>query len=248
MSNKLKLSVIVPVYNEAATIAEILIRLVKVKDVAEVIVVDDGSQDESVKQIKKLIGSSSSGTKKTRITAVVKNNSPFAKIKLFKKQNGGKGSAVRLGLTKVTGNYVLIQDADLEYDPADIPTLLEPIKQNKAEVIYSSRFLGPHLNLLFWHKVANNFLNFLINILYNTTLSDMESCYKVLPTDLMHNLKLKANRFDLEPEITCKVLKRGIKIFEVPISYVGRDFKDGKKIRWQDGWEALWVIVRERVF
>lgn len=218
----MKLSVIVPAYNEEATVAQLLQKLVKVPQVKEVIVVDDGSTDKTLRQIKK-----------------VKSN----KLKVFDKENGGKGSAVRFGLRKVTGDYVLIQDADLEYDPEDIHLLLDPIIKGKAQVVYGSRFLGPHSNLLYWHKVGNNLLNFIVNILYNTTLSDMETCYKILPTKLMRELGLRAYQFDLEPEITCKVLKKGIRIFEVPISYVGRDFSQGKKITWRDGLDALRVII-----
>lgn len=229
----MKLSVIVAVYNEQDTVRQLLTKLVKVKAVKEVIVVNDGSTDETKKELEKLMRSRNLKEKK--------------KIQIFHKKNGGKGSAIRHGLNKVTGDYVLIQDADLEYDPDDIPALLEPVKKGKAEVIYGSRFLGPHSNLLFWHRVGNGFLNFLVNILYNTTLSDMETCYKLIPTRLMKSLDLKANAFDLEPEITCKLLRKGVRIFEVPISYVGRDFSEGKKITWQDGIEALRVILSLRL-
>ncbi len=225
MQEQVNLSVIMPVYNEAKTVEEILTRLSKVKEVSEIIVVDDGSTDDSVKLIKKF---------------ALKNKN----IKFFAKQNGGKGSAVRFGLSKVAGNYVMIQDADLEYDPADIPAMLAPVLTDKAKVIFGSRFLGPHSNLLFWHRAGNFFLNLVINLLYDTTLSDMETCYKLLPTDLMKELDLKANGFDLEPEITCKVLQKKIRIFEVPISYVGRDFTEGKKITWEDGFAALAMIFK----
>lgn len=224
----MKLSVIVPVYNEAATVGEILRRLKKQKLVSEVIVVDDGSTDASLKKIKKEVGKSK-------------------KIHVFSKENGGKGSAIRYGLAKVTGDYVLIQDADLEYDPEDIPALIDPIEKGKAEVVYGSRFLGPHSNLLFWHRLGNQFLNLTTNILYNTTLSDLETCYKVLPTKLFLELDVKSNNFDIEPEITCKLLRRGVRIFEVPISYVGRDFTEGKKITWRDGFSALRVILGLRI-
>jgi len=163
------------------------------------------------------------------------------------KKNGGKGSAVRLGLTKVTGDYTMIQDADLEYDPDDIPEMLKPLKKGKAEVIYGSRFIGPHSNLLFWHRLGNSLLNLSVNLLYDTTLSDMETCYKLLPTKLWRALKIRANKFDIEPEITCKVLKRGYKIYEVPITYVGRDFSEGKKITWRDGLDAFRVIISLRL-
>lgn len=224
---KLQLSVIVPVYNEAATVQQILKRLLAVKDVSEVVVVDDGSSDESVAQIKKI---------------------KDKRLKLIQKANGGKGSAIREGLAHVTGNYVLIQDADLEYDPADIPELLKPIKTGKAEIVYGSRFLGPHLNLLFWHWVGNHALNLLVNILYNTTLSDMETCYKVMPTEYLREVDIQSNSFDMEPEITCKLLNKGHRIFEVPISYTGRDFEEGKKITWRDGVVALKVILVLRFF
>jgi glycosyltransferase involved in cell wall biosynthesis len=218
----MKLSVIVPVYNEAATVKKVLSNLVKVKEVKEVIVVDDGSTDGSQKEIKKVISK---------------------KINYFKKPNGGKGSAVRLGLKKVTGDYTLIQDADLEYDPREIPQLLKPLDREGVSVVYGSRFIGAHSNLLFWHRVGNAFLNFVVNLLYNTTLSDMETCYKLLPTDLFKKLHVSANGFDIEPEITCKLLRRGYNIFEVPISYVGRDFSQGKKITWLDGLDAFRVVV-----
>jgi glycosyltransferase involved in cell wall biosynthesis len=223
----MKLSVIVPVYNEQATVRQLLEKLVKVSQVKQVVVVDDGSADQTVHEIKKV-------------------KSP--KIELFQKDNGGKGSAVRLGLTKVTGDYVLIQDADMEYDPEDIPIMVEPVTKGKAEVVYGSRFLGPHLNLLFWHRVGNSMLNLLVNILYNTTLSDMETCYKLVPTQVLRDLNLVSNSFELEPEITCKLLKRSVRIYEVPISYVGRDFSQGKKITWRDGFSAVGVILKQRFF
>ncbi|MFH1966997.1 MAG: glycosyltransferase family 2 protein [Patescibacteria group bacterium] len=219
----MQLSVIVPVYNEQATVRQLLTRLVKVPQVKQVVVVDDGSTDKTVREI---------------------NQVKSLKIELFKKPNGGKGSAVRLGLTKVTGDYVLIQDADLEYDPTDIPAMIEPVLNGKAKIVFGSRFLGPHLNLLFWHRVGNSLLNFLVNILFNTTLSDMETCYKLVPTQVLRDLNLTSHGFDLEPEITCKLLRHGYKIYEVPISYMGRDFLEGKKITWQDGIVAVGVILK----
>ncbi|MFH2118683.1 MAG: glycosyltransferase family 2 protein [Candidatus Paceibacterota bacterium] len=232
MISLMKLSAIMPVYNEEATIVEILKKLISIPAVSEVIVVNDGSTDSSEQKIKSLLKLQQKGVKK---------------IKYFAKQNGGKGSAIRLGLTKVTGDYTMIQDADLEYDPDDIPELIKPIKKGRAEVIYGSRFLGPHSNLLFWHRLGNTFLNLLVNVLYNTTLSDMETCYKVLPTKLFRSLNIQANKFDMEPEITCKVLKAGYNIYEVPITYVGRDFSEGKKITWRDGLDAVWVIFSLRL-
>ena len=228
----MKLSVIVPVYNEEATISEILKRLVVVPVVKEVIVINDGSTDQTEQRIKKFLNSKQKGTKK---------------ISYFKKANGGKGTAIRYGLAKVTGDYTLIQDADLEYDPDDIPALMEHIVKGRVDVVYGSRFIGPHSNLLFWHRLGNSLLNFFVNVLYDTTLTDMETCYKVLPTELFRQLDIQSNKFDLEPEITCKLLKRGVKIFEVPITYVGRDFSEGKKISWRDGVEALRVIFGLRM-
>lgn len=222
----MKLSVIVPVFNEELTVAKLLRSLIAIKDVSEIIVVDDGSTDQTAKEIKKI---------------------KSTKIQYWHKVNGGKGSAVRFGLDHVTGTHVLIQDADLEYDPRDIPHLLEPIKDGKIEIVYGSRFLGPHLNLLFWHRVGNGLLNFAVNILYNTTLSDMETCYKVIPVEVLKSLELSARGFELEPEITCKLLKKGYRIFEVPISYLGRDFSEGKKITWKDGITALETIVKVRL-
>jgi glycosyltransferase involved in cell wall biosynthesis len=225
--SKVKLSVIMPVFNEAATVGVVLKKLVKQTSVKEVLVIDDGSTDSSGKIIKK-----------------IKN----PKIKYYCKQNGGKGSAIRYALPLVSQDFVLIQDADLEYDPDDIAVLIAPIAKEKVTVVYGSRFLGPHLNLLFWHRVGNHFLNFVINVLYNTTLSDMETCYKVLPTAVLRDLNLQSSSFEIEPEITCKLLKRNIKIYEVPISYFGRDFSEGKKISWRDGFTALHTIMKERFF
>jgi len=221
-----------PVYNEEATVTAILNRLVSVPAVSEVIVVNDGSRDSSEQKIISFMKSRQKNAKK---------------IKYFAKENGGKGSAVRLGLTKVTGDYTMIQDADLEYDPEDISELLKPIKRHRSQVVYGSRFLGPHSNLLFWHRVGNALLNLVVNLLYNTTLSDMETCYKLLPTKLFKELDIQADKFDLEPEITCKVLKRGYNIYEVPITYVGRDFSEGKKITWRDGIDAAKVIFTLRL-
>jgi len=219
------LSVIVPVFNEEKTVAQVIKKLLFQKEVGEIVVVDDGSIDNTLKEIRK---------------------HKDKRLRVFSKGNGGKGSAICYGLTKVTGEYVLIQDADLEYDPEDIPALLEPVRKGKAKVIYGSRFLGPHLNLLYWHRVGNSLLNFFVNILYNTTLSDTETCYKLLPVKLMKELNICSNNFDIEPEITCKVLKRGISIYEVPISYVGRTYSAGKKITWRDGVTAFFTVIALR--
>lgn len=222
---RVKLSVIVPVYNEEATVDNVINKLLKAKDIHEIIVVDDGSTDDTKNKLSKF---------------------KHRKLSIFHKPNGGKGSAIVYGLTKVTGDHVLIQDADLEYDPEDIPILLDPIKKEKAEVVYGSRFLGAHSNLLFWHRKGNDFLNFMINLLYNTTLSDMETCYKVVPTHMLRDIKIRRQKFDIEPEITCKLLLKKISIFEVPITYVGRDFSQGKKITWRDGIDAVKIILGMR--
>lgn len=221
----MNISVIVPVYNEEDTIQIILGKLLNIKTIFEIIVVDDGSTDKTLTKLKQL---------------------KHKKIRVFQKPNGGKGSAVRYGLNKVRSDYVLIQDADLEYHPDDIQYLIEGVEKRNVEVVYGSRFLGPHSNLFFWHLVGNRLLNFLVNILYDTTLSDMETCYKLLPTKLFRELHLESNGFDIEPEITCKILRRGIRIYEVPISYVGRDFSQGKKITWMDGLSAVYIIFKWR--
>ena len=225
----MKLSIIIPVFNEEKTVEEIIQRVkkVKVKGVhKEVIVVDDGSSDGSAQKIKKIKGIES----------------------IFLKQNQGKGTAVCAGLEKASGEYVLIQDADLEYDPQDYPKLLEPILKERAEVVYGSRFLGPHKNMLFWHFLANQCISLLTNILYNSTLSDIEVGYKVFPRKLGLELSLQARGFDFEPEITAKILKQGIRIFEVPISYYGREYSDGKKITWKDAIVALFTLLKYRIF
>lgn len=221
----MKLSVIIPVYNEEQTLERVIESVLKVRVIDEIVIVNDGSTD---------------GTKD------ILDALHHRKVRVVHKENGGKGSAVREGLSHVTGDYVVIQDADLEYHPDDIPALVEAIEHRQVEVVYGSRFIGPHSNLLFWHLVGNRFLNFLVNILYDTTLSDMETCYKLLPTKLFRELEIESNAFDMEPEITCKILRKGIRIYEVPISYVGRDFSEGKKITWRDGIDAVRVIFKWR--
>lgn len=228
------LSVIIPVFNEEKTISEIISRLLSQKVVREIVVVDDGSWDRTGKIL-------------TLMQRRVKGVVGAPRFQVLSQKNKGKGSAIRAGLKQVTMDYVLIQDADLEYDPEDIEVLIEPILRGKAEVVYGSRFLGAHMNLLFWHKVGNSFLNFCINILYNTTLSDMETCYKIMPTKKWHSLNLGQDDFRIEPEITCKLLRQGEKIYEVPISYAGRDFSEGKKITWKDGLLAIPVIISHRI-
>ncbi len=225
-----KLSIIIPVFNEQATVKKIinLVKKLKLpqKIKKEIIVVNDGSTDKTKSIINQLPG----------ITVINLEN------------NQGKGAAVHAGLRLVTGDYTIIQDADLEYDPEDIKELLKPIITKKAEVVYGSRFLGPHKNMLFWHYLGNRFLTFLANILYNTTLSDMEVCYKLMPTKLFKSLNLSQKGFGFDPETTVKILKKGYRIFEVPISYAGREFHEGKKITWKDGFSVLYILIRHRLF
>jgi len=165
---------------------------------------------------------------------------------IMHEHNRGKGAAIRSGLEQVTGDLVLVQDADLEYDPQDWPKLLGPIMSGKAQVVYGSRFTGERRNMLFLHWVGNRFLSLVTNVLYNTTLSDMETCYKLFDRSVIDGITIRASRFEFEPEITAKILRRGIRIYEVPISYTGREFDEGKKITWRDGFIALWTLVKYR--
>lgn len=223
----MKLSIIIPSFNEAATLPSAIARVKKVNlgnTAKEIIVVDDGSTDGTKEKLKKITG--------------------IIKVKLSKNQ--GKGAAIRVGLQKATGDYVLIQDADLEYDPEDIPDLLTPVLNGQAKVVYGSRFTGPHRNMLFWHLMGNKLLSFVTNLLFNTTISDMEVGYKLIPTKLLKSLNLESNRFGFEPEVTCKLLNQGLRIYEVPISYSGREFEEGKKITWRDGVQALWLVIKFR--
>lgn len=227
----MKLSIIMPVYNEKNTIKEIL-RRVRNTELAdgfdrEIVVVDDGSTD---------------GT-----TDILKMEADSAVKVISHDQNIGKGAAIRTGLQQATGDLVIIQDADLEYDPDDYQKLIAPILKKKAEVVYGSRFTGERRNMLFWHYVGNRFLSLLTNILYNTTISDMETCYKLFTKEALDGIDIKANRFEFEPEITAKILRKGIRIYEVPISYAGREFDEGKKISWRDGFSALWTLIKYRV-
>jgi len=222
------LSVIVPVYNERATIAEI-IRRVRVADVpldVDVVVVDDGSDDGTDKILAALADST---------VRVLRHG-----------VNRGKGAAVRTGLAASNGDLVLIQDADLEYDPDDWSRLLEPILKGKARVVYGSRFTGERKNMLPSHWIGNRLLTLVTNVLYQSTLSDMETCYKVFDRRALDGIEIRSERFDFEPEITAKMLRRGERIYEVPISYAGREVDEGKKISWRDGLGALWTLVRLR--
>jgi glycosyltransferase involved in cell wall biosynthesis len=223
-----KLSVIVPVYNERNTVVEILrrMRAVDLPVDREFIVVDDGSTD---------------GTR-----AVLTQLGDSTVKVVTHPQNRGKGAAIRTGLEHVTGDLVLIQDADLEYDPDDWAKLIAPVLKGRAVVVYGSRFTGEHRNMLFLHWAGNRALSLVTNLLYNTTLSDMETCYKLFDRRVLEGITIKSDKFDFEPEITAKVLRKGIRIYEVPISYAGREFDEGKKITWRDGFSALRALVKYR--
>ena len=222
----LKVSIIIPVYNEAATIREIVARVQSSPINKEIVIVDDGSMDGTRDILKQI-------------------EYPDVHI-IMHGVNQGKGMAIRTGLKYATGAYVLIQDADLEYDPADYEVLLRPVLRGKATVVYGSRFLGEHKAMLFWHSVGNRLLTLITNIFYDSTLTDMETCYKLIPTDLIRSIRLRCRRFDFEPEITAKILKRGYRIYEVPISYAGRELHEGKKITWRDGIPALLTLIKYR--
>ena len=224
----MNLSVVIPVYNEVENIGEILKRVQSTKLAKEIVVVDDGSQD---------------GTRDTLRTLDGKENVRV----ILHDRNQGKGAAVVTGLRAAKGDILLIQDADLEYDPHDYPGLLQPIEEGIADVVYGSRFLGaPHRVTMFWHLMANRLLTFMTNILYNTILTDMETGYKVFRREVIDNMKIRAKRFDFEPEFTAKVLKRKYRIFEVPISFNPRDYSQGKKIKLKDAFEAVWTLLKYR--
>jgi glycosyltransferase involved in cell wall biosynthesis len=225
----MKLSVVVPVFNERNTILEIVRRVRQVDIPKEIIIVDDYSTD---------------GTR-----AALQELPPSEDLKIiFQPRNMGKGAALRRGFEGVSGDIVVIQDADLEYDPVDYPVLIRPILEDKADVVYGSRFLGgPHRVLFFWHSVGNQVLTTLSNMLNDLNLTDMETCYKVFRTDVLRKIKLRETRFGFEPEFTAKVAKARCRIYEVPISYHGRDYAQGKKIGWKDGIAAIYFTIKYRL-
>ena len=230
LSQNFTLSIVVPVYNEKDTLKAAVDAIANTPYKKEIIVVDDGSTDGTREIIQNLKH------------ADVKN--------VFQERNYGKGRAIQVGLAEATGEIILIQDADLEYDPIEYPVLLAPILAGKADVVYGSRFAGhgAHRVLYFWHYLGNRFLTLLSNIFTNLNLTDMESCYKVFTREALAGIELKEDRFGFEPEITAKIAKKRLRIYEVPISYYGRTYEEGKKINWRDGLWALWCIIKYNAF
>jgi glycosyltransferase involved in cell wall biosynthesis len=222
------LTVIMPVFNERTTVAEVIrrMRAVDLPVTLEIIAVDDGSSDGS----DKVLGALEDSTVRV----------------LRHEKNKGKGAAIRTGMGEARGDLLLIQDADLEYDPNDWPKLLDPVLRGKARVVYGSRFTGERKNMLPLHWVGNRMLSLVTNVLYSSTLSDMETCYKLFDSEVLEGLTIVSNRFDFEPEITAKVLRRGHRIYEVPISYAGREPDEGKKITWRDGFSAMRALIKFR--
>lgn len=232
----IRLSVVIPAFNERATIEKLLTRVAAAPLPAgvtlEMVVVDDGSRD---------------GTRELLRELAKKGEPPIRYIE--HEINQGKGAAVRTGFASATGDILLVQDADLEYSPDDYPVLLQPILDGHADVVFGSRFLGgPHRVLFFWHSVGNRFLTMLSNMFTDLNLSDMETCYKVFKAEVLKGMVLKSNRFGIEPELTAKVAKTRARIYEVPISYHGRTYAEGKKIGWKDGFSAIWSIFRFNLF
>jgi glycosyltransferase involved in cell wall biosynthesis len=224
----MKLSVVMPVYNERATLREVVLKVLAVPLEIELICVDDGSRDGS-----------------REVLSALQSEHPQIRI-LLQPHNMGKGAALRRGIQEATGDYVIIQDADLEYDPADYALMIEPLVQGKADVVFGSRFLGgaPHRVLYFWHSVGNRTLTLLSNCLTNINLSDMETCYKVFRREVIQSIPIEENRFGFEPEITVKVARRNLRIYEVGIGYWGRTYEEGKKIGWKDGVRALYCLLK----
>ena len=227
----MRVSFLVPAYNEAATIVELLDRVSRLELEKQIVVVDDGSTDGTAE----LIETWRSGRED---------------VVFLRQENRGKGAAVRAAIPHADGEICVIQDADLEYDPADVPALIEPIVRGSADVVFGSRLSGgkPQRVYMFWHLVGNRFLSMLTNVLYNTTLSDMETGYKAFRTEILRSLDLRQNDFGIEPEITAKICKRKLRVYELPIAYYGRTYAEGKKITWRDGFKAIRVLLSVRLF
>ena len=221
------LSVVMPVFNEKDTIEEIIRRVLAVKMRLELVVVDDVSTDGTTQILDRL-------------------QKEFGFVLLRQPRNGGKGSALRRGFAVVTGDMLIVQDADLEYSPEEYALMTPLITSGRADVVFGSRFLGTHRVFLLTHFLGNRLITFVTNVLYNTMLTDMETCYKLMRIDVLRSMELKSNGFGIEPEITAKVFKRGYKVYEVPISYDGRGYEEGKKITWRDGVVALWILLKYR--
>ncbi len=241
----MKLSVIIPAYNEIETIAEIIS---KVRAAPLKITIWSGeSHEEQLSMDREIVVVDDGSTDGTRAYLNSLRDDPDTKI-IFHEKNQGKGAAVRTGLQHASGEIMLIQDADLEYDPRDYPKLLKPILENTAQVVYGSRFRGgPSKAMFYWHMLGNRFLTFVTNILYNTILTDMETCYKVFSREVSEQLQLTAPGWGFDPEITVQILLRGYRIYEVPISYAGREFEEGKKISWRDGFTVLFTLLKYRI-
>jgi glycosyltransferase involved in cell wall biosynthesis len=227
----MRVSFLIPAYNEAATIAEVLARVGDLDFEKQVIVIDDGSTDNTADIVSRW------------------SSERDGDLLLMRQPNRGKGAAIRAGIAHVTGEIVVIQDADMEYDPSDVPTLIDPIVRGAADAVYGSRLSGgrPQRAYLFWHRVGNRFLSLLTGILFNTTLTDMESGYKAFRADVLRSLNLTRNDFTIEPELTGELCRRKLRLYEVPIAYYGRTYEEGKKITWRDGFKAAWTLVLVRV-
>jgi glycosyltransferase involved in cell wall biosynthesis len=223
-----QLTIVMPVYNEQARVATAVKQVLEVEFPCpyELVIVDDGSTDE---------------------TPAILNSVTDPRVRVIRQRNQGKGGAVRTGAAQAQGDSLVILDADLEYDPRDIPRLLEPVLHDRAEVVFGSRQFGSHTAFSFWYVMGNKLVTTFANVVFNCYISDLETCYKLMPTALYRDLKVKSNGFGMEAEVTGKLLRRGVRPYEVPISYQARSRAEGKKITWMDGVEALWILVRERL-